>query len=512
MNNNVEKVIVLGGGTSGWLSAAMLASSFIKTGRDIQVELIESENIPNIGVGEGTFPTILSTLHEIGLSEKEFLTECDASFKQGAEFRNWLYDPAQKQHAYYHPFDPPAKPNGLDISSYWLKRFKDEPQGRSFSHGVTVQSHLCDKNLAPKTTQTPEYNWLAKYAYHLDAGKLGQLLRKHATEKLGVKHTFADIEKAELDSDGFIDYLIAEDGQHHSADFFVDCSGFAALLIDKALKVPFLDKSKYLAVDTAVTMQVQYDSQNQAIPTHTISTAQEAGWIWDISLQTRRGCGYVYSSKHTDKARAEIVFKKYLGLAEDADVKLRHISFTSGYRQKSWAKNCVAVGFASGFVEPLEATAIAMVEAGIRSLAARFPCNRAAMAIREVQYNEIFTSRWNNIIDFIKLHYCLTKRTDSEFWIEQTNPDSIPETLLQKLEAWRHYAVSEGDFPNKYDIFGVASWQYIIYGLEYYPDYVECGMAPEDVVTKSLASIQSMASSAPNSLMSNRQTIKAYKM
>ncbi|NTS78660.1 tryptophan 7-halogenase [Catenovulum sp. SM1970] len=509
MRKQISKVIVLGGGTSGWLSAALLASSFKKNARNIEVHLIESENIATIGVGEGTFPTILNTLHDIGLSEKEFLSACDAAFKQGAEFRNWLYDPAEKAHAYYHPFDPPATPKGINLASQWLKRNKDD-LNKSFSHGVTLQAHLCDKNLAPKQGDTSEYEWLAKYAYHLDASKLGELVKEHSINKLDVKHTYADIEQASLDDEGYIDHLIAKNGETFPADFFVDCTGFRGLLISQTLGVPFVDKSKYLSVDSAVTLQVPYESSRQKIATHTISTAQEAGWIWDIGLQTRRGCGYVYSSKHTSKERAEEVFKQYLGI-EDQELELRHIHFTSGYREKSWHKNCVANGFASGFVEPLEATAIAMVEAGARSLAARFPETREAMEVRQKQYNEIFVNRWDNIIDFIKLHYCLTKRTDTEFWREQTMPENIPGSLLEKLEAWKHYAVSEGDFPNKYDIFGLASWQYILYGLEFYPKFVECADIPEDFIDKALASIQIMATNAHRSLLSNRDTINSYK-
>ncbi len=147
------------------------------TGRDIQVHVIESPNIPIIGVGEGTFPTIVNTLHEIGLSEKDFLAECGASFKQGAEFRNWLYDPAEKEHSYYHPFDPPAMPKGIDLASHWVRNRQNDKTDKNFASSVTVQAHLCDKNLAPKDESTPEYSWMAKYAYHLDAGKLGVMIK-----------------------------------------------------------------------------------------------------------------------------------------------------------------------------------------------------------------------------------------------------------------------------------------------------------------------------------------------
>ncbi|GMM85186.1 tryptophan halogenase family protein [Pseudoalteromonas sp. MTN2-4] len=507
--NNVEKVIVVGGGTSGWLSANYLASSFKKTGRDIQVTLIESENIPTIGVGEGTFPTIVSTLYEIGLSEKEFLSCCDASFKQGALFKNWLHDPEEKAHSYYHPFDPPEMPKGIDLSAYWVERKKANRAPLDFAHSTSVQATLCDENLAPKQLQTPEYSWLAKYAYHLDASKLGILLRDHGKNKLGITHILDDIESAELDDEGYIASIVSAEGKQYAADFFVDCTGFSSLLLSQALNVPFVDKSKYLPVDTAVTCQINYADEAIAIPTHTISTAQEAGWIWDIALQTRRGTGYVYSSKHSTKEQAENVLKSYLG-QDYYQAPLRHISFKTGYREKSWYKNCCAIGFSSGFVEPLEATAIAMVEAGIRSLAARFPEHRAAMETRQKQYNEIFTSRWDNIIDFIKLHYCLSKRRDSKFWQEHTSEETLPESLNEKLQAWQYYGITDGDLPYKYDLFTLASWQYIIYGLEFLPEYVESAPLPEALIDKAFESIQLKVESAKQKLHSNRKLIESY--
>jgi len=505
--NVVKKVNVIGGGTSGWISAAMLASSFRKTGRDIEVCLIESPHIPTIGVGEGTFPTIVNTLQEIGLSEKDFLVECDAVFKQGAKFCNWLYDPSKKEHSYYHPFDPPAMPKGIDLSGYWLCD-SDNKYGDSFAHSVTVQANLCDMNLPPKMLDTSEYERLVRYAYHLDANKLGELIKRHSINNLQVKYISAHIERVNLDRDGYISDVVSSDGDIYSADFFVDCSGFSSLLLGKTLQVPFVSKSQYLNVDTAVTVQIPY-SENSEIPSHTISTAQECGWIWDIGLRTRRGTGYVYSSKHTTANRAEKVLLSYLG-KEYKGEKLRHISFDVGYREKFWEKNCVAIGFSSAFVEPLEATAIAMVEAGVRSLAANFPIDRASMKPREKQYNRIFSQRWDNIIDFIKLHYCLTEREDTEFWRDQRSVETIPQSLQEKLEYWEHFSATEGDFPNRYDMFSLSSWQYILYGLKFKHKYAECGILSDELMAKAFRSIQLMSKDAQSKLSSNKKFIEDY--
>lgn len=510
MSQSFSKVIVIGGGSAGWISAAMLAASFKRTGRDIQVELIESANIPTIGVGEGTFPTILNTLYEIGLSEKDFLTECEASYKQGALFRNWLYNPDEQEHAYYHPFDPPETPKGIDLTGFWVRQRQQTKTTADFAHSVGVQAHLCDANLAPKDNATPDYAWMAKYAYHLDAAKLGDIIKKHATEQLSVKHSYAEICDVQLDDEGFILSVSDTDEKYYAADFFIDCSGFRSLLLGEALNVPFIDKSQYLAVDHAVVLQAPYsDPQEASVTTHTIATAQPAGWIWDIALQNRRGTGYVYSSRHCSKEQAEKTLLDYHGISNrDA---LRHIAFTSGYRELSWKNNCVAIGFSSGFVEPLEATAIAMVDAGVRSLAANFPTNRAAAKVRQKHYNRIFTSRWDNIIDFIKLHYCLTQRNDTDFWREQTDPKTIPASLQEKLETWKHYGATEGDFPNRYDIFSVASWKYIIYGMDYLPEYVECASLPPTIEQKAFAAIQAKAASAKQKLARNGDLLRSYR-
>ncbi|MCL1128665.1 tryptophan 7-halogenase [Shewanella sairae] len=507
----VKTVHIIGGGTSGWLSAAVLASSFKRTGRDIVVTLIESENIPTIGVGEGTFPTILSTLNDIGISEKEFLNHCQASFKQGAMFKNWLYNPSEQEHSYYHPFDPPAMPKGIDLSSYWVAKEQKGQNQLDFAHSVSVQAKLCDENLAPKSADTPEYAWMAKYAYHLDAAELGKLLKKHAMEKLGVQHLYADIDQVKLDDEGYIESVVSKSGTSYAADFFVDCTGFSSLLLGQSLNVPFVSKADYLTVDSAVVLQVPHATEESDITTHTVSTAQESGWIWDIALQSRRGTGYVYSSKHSTKDRAEEILKQYHGIADSEALELRHIKFNVGYRAQSWTKNCCAIGFSSGFVEPLEATAIAMVEAGAKSLAARFPSTRAAMDERQKQYNEIFISRWDNIIDFVKLHYCLSQRKDTKFWQEHTDEKTIPQSLIEKLKAWKLYGASDGDFPNKYDLFNIASWQYIIYGMKYIPEYIEKSPIPDNIVDAAFNSIQALGENAKVKLDSNRQLIQKYR-
>ncbi|TQV88923.1 tryptophan halogenase family protein [Aliikangiella coralliicola] len=463
---HIENIMVVGGGTSGWLTAAILARKFHQNpNRNIQVTLLESSDIPTIGVGEGTFPTMLNTLQYIGIEESEFLKSCQATFKQGIKFVDWLKPPSGDQHShYYHLFNPPVLANGVDVTREWLAYEKDKP---GYSYAVSPQAYICDQNLAPKRVDTGDYRWKTKYAYHLDAGKFVELLKRFATENLNVKHVIATVGQVEQEPEtGNISAVVCEQGIRREADFFVDCTGFASLLIGKTLDSPFVDKSDVLFVDKAIAMQVPYLDEKQAIASHTISTAHEAGWSWDIGLKNRRGIGYVYASNYTSGERAEQVLRNYVGSqADNLDVK--KISMRVGYREECWRNNCVAIGFSGGFVEPLEATAISMVETGATLLADQFPEDENAIPAIATKYNQIFKLRWEKIVEFIKLHYCLSQRTDSQFWIDNVKSTSIPKALLEKINLWRYFPPVENDFASRFEMFTLASYQYILYGMEF---------------------------------------------
>ena len=229
----VRKIVVVGGGTAGWITAGVLASRFPQRGEDgIAVTLIESREQPPIGVGEGTWPTIRSTLKQIGVTETDFLRECDASFKQGSQFERWV--DGSDADSYYHPFTLPAGFEDRNLAPYWL----EDPRGRSFAASMCFQSELCANGLAPKQITTPEFTGLANYAYHLDAGKFGPFLRKHCVEKLGVNHVYDEIVRVQSDDAGDISHLVTKSGEQLAADLFIDCSGFSALLIGKHFRRP----------------------------------------------------------------------------------------------------------------------------------------------------------------------------------------------------------------------------------------------------------------------------------
>jgi tryptophan 7-halogenase len=457
----IRKLVVVGGGTAGWIVAGVLAARFPTRGEaGVSVTLIESRQQPPIGVGEGTWPTIRGTLKQIGVSETDFLRECDASFKQGSQFLGWV--DGREADAYYHPFTLPVGYEEHCFAPYWL----ENDTHSSFASSLCFQPQLCVRGLAPKQITTPEYAGLANYAYHLDAGKFAPFLQKHCVDKLGVTHVYDEIVGVVPDAAGDIAHLKTRSGAEVCADLYVDCSGFAALLIGQHFGVPFLPKKDVLFIDKAWAAQIPYRSDNAPIASATLSTARSAGWVWDIGLTTRRGVGYVYSSDHISDEQALEELKSYLRARGDlaAEQPFRNIGITSGYRQKFWVGNCVAVGLSAGFLEPLEASAIVMAELSAKAIANLLPGERGGMERAAQVFNETFVYRWERVVDFLKLHYVLSRR-DAPFWTDNRVPASIPDSLKTSLEYWRVHCPWHEDLGHREEIFSAASYQYILYGM-----------------------------------------------
>lgn len=456
----VKRIVIVGGGTTGWLTAGVIAARH--RGRmpaGFSVTLIESPNTPIIGVGEGTWPTLRTTLSRIGVSETEFFRQCDAAFKQGARFARWTTGAPDDY--YYHPLMLPQNFSQLNLAPHWLARNTNV----SFCDAVCPQGRICDDGLGPKTIATGEFQAVANYAYHLDAGKFAAFLQKHCCEKLGVRHVLADVRRANLTEDGDIRSLDTEQAGEIEGDLFVDCTGFKALLIGETLGVPFKECSDILFCDTALAVQIPYPNETAPIPSHTISTAQSSGWIWDIGLPTRRGIGYVYSSRHSSDSDAEQELRTYIGPAL-GDRSIRKIPIKAGHRETFWKRNCVAVGLSAGFLEPLEASAIVLIEMSAKLIAEQMPACREVMDIIAARFNGTTHYRWGRIIDFLKLHYALTKRTDTAFWRDNCLPETIPERLQDLLLLWRHQSPWYHDeFDRIEEVFPAASYQYVLYGM-----------------------------------------------
>jgi tryptophan halogenase len=456
----VQSVVIVGGGTAGWLTAGIIAArhhSRMKAG--FSVTLIESPDIKIIGVGEGTWPTLRTSLEKIGVSETELFRHSDAAFKQGAKFARWTT--GADDDAYYHPLMLPQGFTQINLVPHWLQ----DGHGRSFCDSVCPQGRLCDDGLAPKTITTPEYRAVANYAYHLDAGKFAPFLQKHCTSMLGVRHVLADVLTVNQHESGDIASLTTRQAGDIAGDLFIDCSGFGALLLGKTLGVGFKDCSDVLFCDTALAVQVPYETPDAPMASQTLSTAQSAGWIWDIGLPTRRGIGYVYSSQHTSEDAAHQTLMQYIGPTQQ-ELRVRKIPIRPGYRETFWKNNCVAVGLAAGFLEPLESSAIVLVELSAKLISEQMPANREVMDIVAARFNDVTHYRWGRIIDFLKLHYVLTQRTDSAFWRDNLDPQSIPERLKHLLHLWKYQSPWFFDeFDRLEEVFPAASYQYVLYGM-----------------------------------------------
>jgi tryptophan halogenase len=467
MVHPVRNIVIVGGGTAGWLTAGVIAAKHrARIGSGFSVTLVESPSTPIIGVGEGTWPTLRSTLARIGVSETELFRHCDAAFKQGARFSRWTT--GAHDDFYYHPLMLPQSFGQVNLAPHWLAR----EDGRSFCDAVCPQGRLCDDGLAPKTIATAEFEAVANYSYHLDAGKFAPFLQKHCCEQLGVRHVLADVTRVNLFENGDIRALDTAQAGEIAGDLFVDCTGLNAWLLGGHYGVALSPQQHVLFNDTALALQVPYADERAPIASHTISTAQSAGWVWDIGLPTRRGIGHVFSSAHTTPDAAERVLLDYVertgGSVNGATP--RKLTFRPGFRREFWHRNCVAIGLSAGFIEPLEASALALVELSAAMLSDEMPASRAAMDIVARRFNDFFTYRWERVIDFLKLHYVLSRREDSGFWRDNRLQESIPDRLRELLVLWRHQPPSRYDLHRVEEVFPSASYQYVLYGMGFKPE------------------------------------------
>lgn len=478
MSEPIRQTVVLGGGSAGWLTAGLIAADHPRGLEDgVQVTLIESPDVPIIGVGEGTWPTMRETLRRIGLPESEFIACCEASFKQGSKFIGWRDGSAGD--SYYHPFMLPEGYFDTAVSAVWQALQTDKP----FAQVVGAQPQICERGLAPKQVTTPDYEAVMNYGYHLNAGLFGERLKQHCTEKLGVRYISDHVVSVNAHPDGDIASLVTQHNGDVAGELFIDCSGMRALLLSGYYQVPFISKRHLLFNDRALAVQVPYEQANAPIASATLSTAQEAGWVWDIGLPSRRGVGFVYSSEFTDEADAQQVLRTYLSESVPPErveaLQPRALAFDPGYREEFWHRNCVAVGMSSGFLEPLEASALAMVELSAKMISEELPMTRATMTTVARRFNERFRYRWDRVIDFLKLHYVLSER-DSDYWRRARSPDTQPEGLLELMAIWENRSPTRHDFYQTDEVFPAASYEYVLYGMGFRSRWVRTARARAD--------------------------------
>lgn len=444
MNTPIRKLVIAGGGTAGWMAAALLK----KVLTHLDVELVESEDIGIVGVGEATIPPIQTYNQFLGLDEKAFLRETNASIKLAIRFENWK----QKGSSYYHTFGAPGATVGfVGFQHYWLRAVKAGLKKSLWDYDL---NYLASEAGTFNKIQTDNPVYQLPYAYHFDAALYGQFLRRLA-EQSGVVRTEGKIEHVKLNTEtGFVEALQLTSGKQINGDLFLDCTGMRGLLLQKALGVEYEDWSKWLCADSALAVPSE---RHEKTAPFTRSIARESGWQWRIPLTHRNGNGLVYSSRYMDDDTAAQTLMANLDTR--ALDEPRKITFRTGRTVKQWHRNVIGIGLSSGFLEPLESTSIHLIQSGIVRLLKMFP-NHAVTENMEALYNAESKEEFETIRDFIILHYNVTERDDSEFWRDMRKLE-LPDRLATKIEAFRDTATLHNE---QNDIFRDASWVEVMLG------------------------------------------------
>ena len=445
-DQKVRKVVIAGGGTAGWCVATALARML---GPLLDITLVESEEIGIVGVGEATVPTICHFHRLCGIDERTFMRATNASIKMGILFRNW----ARQGDSYIHSFGTLGKSTWMaPFHQVWL-------QARAEGYGGELSDYCLEHQAAAAGKFEISDKVRLNYAYHFDTNQYGPFLRRHCGD--AVKRIEGKIVRVEQDAEtGFITQLVLESGQAVDGDLFIDCTGFRGLLIEQTLKTGYEDWNHWLANDSAWATQAP--SVHPIMP-YTGALAHDAGWIWDIPLQTRVGKGFVFASRYMADDVARKQFLDHIGVPPLAEPNL--LKFRTGRRLKIWNKNCIAFGLASGFIEPLESTNIHLMQTAATRLVQLFPFSGINDAIAG-HFNELTRNEVANVRDFVIMHYKLTERDDTPYWRDRRDME-IPDSLAARLELFRQngHAYQVPD-----EVFRVDSWLQVMLGQRFYPE------------------------------------------
>jgi tryptophan halogenase len=451
-DRRIRSLVIVGGGTAGWMAAAALSKSL--AGMGIELRLIESPRVEPVGVGEATIPPIVDFIHQLGIDEGDLVREIKATYKLGIGYRDWT----RAGHFYFHPFGPAGPGIGnVPFQAYWLKMLLQGRAERLEEYSIQTVAALRGRFARPVHAPNTPLNKIT-YALHFDAGRFAGYLRGFA-EARGVRRTEGHVRQVSLRGpDGFVESVTLETGETVSADLFLDCSGFQGLLIEGALRTGYEDWSHWLPCDRAVLVH----SQRAAPPNpYTLVTARDAGWQWQIPLQHRDGNGYIYSGGFSaDETAREVLLRNLSGRALSEPVSLR---FRPGRRKAAWNRNVVALGLAAGFLEPLEATSIHLIQRGIAMLLKFFPDRDFAAADID-RYNRTLESEFSRVRDFLLMHYSQTERADA-FW-QHCRDIPLTDTLREKIELFRsHGRILREDT----ELFPLLSWLSVMVGQNIIP-------------------------------------------
>ena len=454
------KILIVGGGTAGWMSAILFADAWRDTATEIC--LLESSDIGIIGVGEGSTPKMRRFFDRLNIPESEWMPACNATYKCGIRFPDWSTRKGFK--SYYHPFFSISDDHTVRAFAQNVAVRRENFDVHAHPDAFFVSNYLAKRKLAPKPHTKLEYQ--TEYAYHFDAGMIGKFLKEKSVA-LGVKHLVDTVTAVQQLENGNIGGVETKQHGLIEADFFVDCTGFASVLTSKTLGVPFRSYTDSLFNDRAVALPTPLEGETLA--SQTISTAMKYGWAWKIPLTNRFGNGYVYSSKYIDADDAEAELRAHIGLPDES-VEARHLRMRVGRTESSWNKNTLAVGLSQGFIEPLEATALMIVQDTVENFIPRFTDGGYSDKYRD-EFNTKINLIFDSIKDYIFMHYKLNSRNDTDYWIDNRENKLLSDSVAQILDVWD----SGGDLLSELQrqgprlAYSPTSWFCILAGMGRFP-------------------------------------------
>jgi tryptophan 6-halogenase len=501
MSETPLRFVVLGGGTAGWMAACLIAHRWPQH----EVTVVESPDIGIIGVGEGSTPQLKAFFDGLGIAERDWMPACNATYKTGISFHGWSTRAGFE--CYFHPF-----PTALDVHTepHYAFNTLARRTGRDvWGHPdrFFLPARLAEQRLAPIAPDN--FPFRIGYGYHFDATLVGQFLRDHAVRKLGVEHLPRTVKHVSVDNTGRVTGLVDEAGERIAGDVFIDASGFRASIIQDALREPFLPFAANLFNDAAIAIPTPNDPG--IISCETRATALEAGWVWKIPLTNRTGNGYVYASAFKTADEAETELRTHLGLL-DSDGAARHLTMKVGRVERTWVSNCLAVGLSQGFIEPLEATALHIVQTTVEMFLDAFEGGGFTDADADT-FNATIAERYEGIRDYIVCHYRVSQRSDTEYWRANAANQHLSDSLKGVMTAWftgkdLHAEIAEQGIAGYY---APLSWHCLLGGYGTYPEAAKLKPAETGLGVADMAQIDAFVAGCARNFSSHDNALAALR-